>query len=289
MANKLKITTKSKIIISFSSIAIIIIGTILVSNLHHKPIPEVPINTNTISSSLPVNTDPIKNPMLYDYIYSTLGDKLDFNFNPFGNFYGILVNNDDLSSKNNNGGIFIESYYLSNYYPCSSTGYVYQGLKDMNWKIVQQSFNSWPKDRKIKEGNYTLFILAASNGDTSLANYSYKENTTKSWNQIDLTKLIFPKSWLSKNIDMGWDSSWLRKPQFADNILKGQNIDIKDKFFDKYRLGQLIVVKNNKTSETKNIRVIGTNLFKIETGIVWTMPLKQLNIQLQSEGFDIVK
>lgn len=240
----------------------------------------------TERDSLESVPDSEETPIMYDFVHSSMGYKSDIDINKYGNSFSILVKNDYLDKDQ--GTIHVLRTYPTDYFPPISTGSVSISLPEAKWQTAKTAFKSWPKDSKFKEKDYSLYVIKQSVDKDSL--YEYTESTEGViWNGIDLNSLKYPKGWLQENIDRGWDTDWVNKSPYKQELLKHYDIDVTNKFFDKYKIHQVIeVTKIGDESDVRRIKVVNTDQFKTLEKPVWVMSLQQMNAQLKQEGYNSI-
>lgn len=208
------------------------------------------------------------NPMLYDFVNSSLGYQYhqENEFTDYGFFYAILINNKNF---NNQKRMYIEYYSDNGYsaYPKLGTAPKNMDLNDQEIKQIDNFRSKVSKNRIIKEGDYSLYIItrygagiatndsANDNDNNNYNSYNYCDGANR-WAGLDFNDLKL------ESIDnygqmyytiyengIGWPTEWLKLEPFKTNLIN-EGYDITNSFWNKYNIGSykiyLDTTDNNK-------------------------------------------
>lgn len=249
---------------------------------------------------LDINPNAKENPVLYDFVNSSIGYKSDIKANSFSNSYLIMVRKDFVKGDKDSGTIHISRMNPQDFFPPITTGYISTELKGQQWDSAKMAFRSWPKSRKFDAVDYTLYVVAdnaagkwlddVKSDGPNLYSYNSTEGAT-TWNKIDLNAIKYPEGRLMQNVrENGWSTEWLRKAPYRDQILDQYKTDVNDRFFDKFNLYQVFKLKGkNGDYDIRMVKVDGVNKFSTLNGPIWHMPLDQMNMQLEEEGYEKIQ
>lgn len=240
---------------------------------------------------LPNNPNASDNPVLYDFVYSSIGYMSNIKPEEYGGIsYAILIKNKTLEDDTiKEGTAHILEVNLGDVFPPVSSGYISIKFDASRWELIKDSIKDWPELYKFEENDYTLVIVRQSQGEKS--QYTYDPSTKGSiWQDIDLGSLDYPKGWLAKHVDDGWPTSWLRQQPYKDKIKSYHNEDMDNKFFDVFRMHEIIELENTngEGDETRKVKVLGVDKFKTIDKPIWKMSLQQMNAQLKEEGYETI-
>lgn len=261
--------------------ATIVIGSILL--LKKDNAIEV-ISTTKDYAEMPMNSDPNEDPVMYDFLYSSIGYKMNHNINDYGNLYAIMVNDHDLAQDY--GRIYVEFYAPLDMYPAIGTKPKSIELTKSDWEKVKLNLMNWNNDLVFPSDDGWKLYLVTQNfeGEEDFSTYT-SDSLGNYWSNINLN-VLYENGWYQENLKNGWNSDWIRREPFASQINYNRNTDVHDVFYDKFRLDEIIELDHIESDEKRLVQVNGVNKFKTLNGIVWKMELEQLNIQLESEGFE---
>lgn len=254
---------------------------------------------NEADNTIIKDIDPSKQPLLYDFLDSTLGRRTDLDTSIYHDSYAILIYDEDINKEP--GRMMVQKCEFRRALPSScSAPIVIDNIKLENWKDITSRLDDFKEGEfKFSEENYAIYIITNEySGKGEYPRTYHSKDKLHTWAGIDLNLLNYPKSSYQINDYLGIPSDWIRKEPYITYIKSTDtyNTDITDKFFDRFNLGEKFFLEKieGEVGEllpaVREVEVIGADLFKFNNGIKWQpLGLEQMNIQLASEGYELIE
>lgn len=254
---------------------------------------------NETDNTIIKDIDPSKQPLLYDFLDSTLGRRTDLDTSIYHDSYAILIYDEDIDKET--GRMMVQKCEFRRALPSScSAPIVIDNIKLENWKDITSRLDDFKEGEfKFSEENYAIYIITNEySGKGEYPRTYHSKDKFHRWAGIDLNLLNYPKSSYQINDYLGIPSDWIRKEPYITYIKSTDtyNTDITDKFFDRFNLGEKFFLEKieGEVGEllpaVREVEVIGADLFKFNNGIKWQpLGLEQMNIQLASEGYELIE
>ena len=250
------------------TIAIVISGVLLVKNvLNHGNNNKKPISEQKTAEGLPTlsQIDKGENPILYDFVNSSISYQSDINPENLGFYYAFLQDKDQKDNQ----------VYVSYYDYGESFNYPPLGDKpikiDLNNEELE-NFNNYTKkinkDRKFTEGDWNLYLISQYNVTGSFESeegiYNYCDSVGR-YAGIDLIEKVNKhrqNGLMKQTIDggLGYPTEWLRKEPYIRTMYNA-GYDMNDNFWDRYNVGSKKIYKNKNNSED----ILEVELYQIDT------------------------
>ena len=255
------------------------------------------IKLNETDDTIIKNIDPSKQPLLYDFLDSTLGRRTDLDTSIYHDSYAILIYDEDIDKEL--GRMMIQKCEFRRALPSScSSPMVMDNIE--NWKDITSRLDDFKEGEfKFSEDNYAVYIITNEySGKGKYPRTYHSKDELHTWAGIDLNLLNYSKSSYQINDYLGIPSDWIRKEPYITYIKATDtyNTDITDKFFDRFNLGEKFFLEKieGEVGElfpaVREVEVIGADLFKFNNGIKWQpFSLEQMNTQLASEGYELIE
>lgn len=225
--------------------------------------------------------DEKNNPMLYDFVNSSISYKMDVNPENWSLYYAIMQNQD------NPNEIYVEYYSYAEKltFPTLGTAPVQISL-DSSLDSFNDFSSKLSKDRVFTEYNWKMIIISQYNtGEGNSFDYC---DSAGRWAGIDLLSLFTNQQIgeMQKTIEsgLGWPTEWLRKNPYNETM-KMEGYDVSDPFWDKYNIKSSKIYKNDDGQELK-VEVDQLDRFKLKiNGNFVTINERDLKIFLEQEGW----
>lgn len=224
-----------KIFVALGAIAVLAIVTLSV--LQNKPkkkdMPKVVTDSLSLPSLVSINVN--DQPLLWDYVYGSLGYHTSVHQTSYDPFFAIIYKPEKPDA------IWISFYTWAQglYLPSLGTEPQKCELNEQNKKLLEQWSASMLDDHKFKEGDWQLLIIEESWIPNSENEYDRLDSSYR-WIGID----FLPYNRMDKysqayteiyDKGLGFDTAWLRKDEWIEP-LNNFGINIQDDFFDEWRL-----------------------------------------------------
>lgn len=274
---------KKKFIIIFISFISIVCLFFYFTIFSKKEDKHVNKNNETSKIELPniSQINDLKNPILYDFVNSSISYKSNIDISKYGFYFAILQN------KNDKENIFVEYYTYAEKltYPSLGTPPKKIKLNQNDINSIENFKSKLSKNRVFKEGDWTLLIISQYN-DNKEEQFNYCDKIGR-WAGLDMNQFVNSEIGLmQKTIEsgFGWPTKWLRKEPFVETMLK-EGYNVKDEFWDKYNIKSYKIYKKN--DEELKVEVVQLDRFKFKyNGNNINLNEKQLNEFLKKEGWE---
>ena len=290
MKNKKKI-----IAIGLSAIAIIACASIVIYFISRNFNKEEIDNNKNVSegSNLPmlVEIDSSIHPILYDFVYGSLGYKSDIDVTKFDPFFVIAY--EDGYEEN----MFVSFYTWGEEITTPPIGNEVQEYKliEQNIPVLNDTIDNMSLTHKFTEDDWHFIIVEeAYMPEESGINIYDRLDSAYRFAGINMQQFndMTKESQCYKDVyneQLGYPSEWLRKSEYKQ-ILEENGINIENEFFDKWNLYQ--VKKYYKAGDKENsspitAKVMNMDMLEVTDGEhVTTMHESELNLLISGRGYE---
>jgi hypothetical protein len=176
-------------------------------------------------------------PMLYDFVNGSIGWKWDYNILPLDMFFALVWKPDEPTD------VFV-SYYsiaeIAKYPPLGSTPIQYR-LTEQEAKVIKSSIDNMSSDLVHEEGEYQIALIKEYLMPDEANIYDGLDEDYK-WGGMNFLRFTDPTVIKAGPMEVrvdsgeGYPTDWLRKPEWAAQLLEVTHIDISWDFWDRYRV-----------------------------------------------------
>ena len=299
---------KAKKILSLKRSSILLIGILAITVLIFSIIFAKYLgkeNIGTIDSKVASNNlkklpklnqiNPDKNPILYDFVNSSISYRSNINPSDWGFYYAVL------QDQRNKGVIYVEYYTYGEKLTFPSLGTAPYSLKLNESEISYvDNFSKKMSSNRIYGEKYSndnqmfnwkcLIISQYSTSDEDIngdSKFNYCDKVGR-WAGIDMIQFIGKSEGLMSqtiNSGVGWPINWLKKAPYSKKILQYEGYDVNDDFWNKYNIKSFKMYKDGN-GNTLKVEVAQLDRFRLKiNGDYVNMNKFQLEEYLKNQGW----
>ena len=237
-------------------------------------------------------------PLMYDFLYGSVGLYADFDVFDYDCFYLIAVKTETLEKIDETGDIWVSYYAWGEqlYLPPLGTEPQSQELLPQGLEVVQRFVQNMDAKHHFEEREWSFLVVESvyMPGDDG---YQRVDNANR-WAGIDFGQFSDMTRYgiAYKEIydeGLGFDTEWLRRDEWVE-ALEMRGVNIKNEFFDRWNLYERrdywpkgISEEEKETTLPISVRCVNMSRLEVVDGIhEVTMNEKELNMLIQQRGYE---